>query len=81
MPLGVYRGHVVLRNRGAVVTWQEYTYYIIIVFLTKREVHRITILRTYTVAMNYRVPRPAAERRYIDSTPRNSVSKSLSQDI
>ena len=79
MPLVVYRGHVVLRNRGALVTWQEYTYYIIVVFLTKREAHRNTILCTDTVAMHYRVPRPDAERRYVDSTSRNSISKSLRQ--
>ena len=77
MPLGVCSDHVVLRNRGAVVTWQEYPYYIIVLLLTKREAHRITILSTDTVAMHHRVPRPDAERCYIDGTPRNSLSKSL----
>ena len=78
MPLGVYSDHVVLQNRGAVVTWQEYPYNII-VLLTKLEAHRITIICTAMVAMHHTVPRPDAERCYIDGTPRNSVSKSLRQ--
>ena len=60
------------------MTWQEYPYYII-VFRAKGEAHRITIICTDTVAIYYVVSRPDVERRYVDSTSRNSVSKSLRQ--
>ena len=61
------------------MTLQEDPYYIVIVLFTKSETHRITILCRDTVAMYYRVPRPDAERRYIDGNSRNSIPKSLCQ--